>query len=111
VEQIGFSGNSGYGYVATPFTIPSGTLQSIHLSGVVNVDDTGTVILQGSCGVDTYLCSCDAAGHSNNQAFTEVNANAFCTGATNYLIVADKNSGGGPNGVALYATVQYTICP
>jgi hypothetical protein len=95
-DAAGWTGMSGLFLVT--FDLPSGAT-NIALSGAGNVDDMGWVFLNGSLiGGALY--------EGGDMPFFIDNQTVFLTG-TNYLLVSDINSCGGPSGAAFYATITY----
>jgi hypothetical protein len=90
------------GFFEDFFTLPPGAT-SISLSGVGNVDDRGTVFLNGH-----VITGFDALTEFGNSSFSDLTQSDFVIGGTNTLVIADNNSGGGPSGAAFYANILYT---
>jgi hypothetical protein len=93
---FGYTGYSGF--FEDSFTLPTG-FTAASLSGAGNVDDAGYVFLNGH-RITTGLTE------SGNAPFSDSTQSDFVAG-TNYLLIADNNSGGGPSGAAFYANVSY----
>lgn len=108
---VNFAGSvSGSPYGAGPagffedtFVLPAGAT-GISLSGVGNVDDGGTVFLNGQ-----MITTFDALSEFANAGFSDSNQSDFVIGGVNTLVIADDNFGGGPSGAAFYANISYGV--
>lgn len=93
-------GDGESGFFEVMFTLPSG-FSNASLSGAGNVDDQGTVFLNG-----TAITPVNALDESDSVFFSTADPSLFHAG-TNVLLISDSNSGGGPSGAAFYADVTY----
>ena len=94
-------GNGPAGFFENTFTLPTGAT-GISLQGAGNVDDGGSVFLNGH-----LITSFDGLSEFGNSAFSDSLQSDFVTGGANTLVIADDNYGGGPSGAAYYATITY----
>jgi hypothetical protein len=101
IDLPGAEVENGYsGFFLVTFTLPTG-FSNVTLSGVGNVDDQGSVFLNGNLISSSLTEFGDAAFSTDIQS--------DFTAGTNYLVIADDNSGGGPSGASFYADVSYTV--
>jgi hypothetical protein len=89
------------GFYEAFFTLP-GAFANPMLTGAGNVDDRGTVFLNG-----TAITPVNALSEYGNATFSTTDASLFHSG-TNVLLISDSNSGGGPSGAAFYANVAFS---
>ena len=94
-------GDGESGYFQVTFTLPSGYWNPM-LAGAGNVDDYGTVFLNGHA-----ISAINALDEYDSVSFSTSNASYFQTG-TNVLLFSDSNSGGGPSGASFYANVAFS---
>ena len=94
------TGNSGFFLVE--FTLPA-DFTSAQIVGVGNVDDLGTVFLNGTAITNINALAAGFAGPSN----VGFSATTGFVPGTNWLVISDDNAGGGPSGAAFWATVTY----
>jgi hypothetical protein len=91
----------GSGFFQVTFTLPAG-FYSPMLYGVGNVDDQGTVFLNG-----TAITAVNALQEYGDQSFSTSNVSLFQAG-TNVLLFSDSDiDSGGPSGAAFYAQVAF----
>jgi len=89
------------GFFEVTFTLPTG-FYSPMLVGAGNVDDQGTVFLNG-----TAITAVNALQEYGDQTFSTSDASLFHAG-TNVLLISDSDiADGGPSGAAFYAYVAF----
>jgi len=107
-QVINIPGGSYYkgesGFFEMTFTLPAG-LSNLSLSGAGNVDDNGTVFLNGNA-----ITSTDGLTEGGNATFSTANSSFFRVGL-NTILISDENYGGYPSGGAFYANISYTAVP
>ena len=92
--------NGQNGFFEVQFTLPAGFFNP-WLTGAGNVDDGGTVFLNG-----TAITPVNYLNEGGDNAFFTTQASLFQVG-TNTLLISDSNTGGGPSGAAFYAIVNF----
>jgi hypothetical protein len=97
-------GDGESGFFKVTFTLPTG-FSGASLTGVGNVDDSGTVFLNGTA-ISPAIGDPASLSEATNQTFSTSDAGLFHAGE-NVLLVADANLGAGPSGAAFYATVTF----
>jgi PEP-CTERM motif len=89
------------GFFEVTFSLPTGFFSPM-LYGVGNLDDQGTVFLNG-----TAITSVNALQQYSDQSFSTSNASLFQAG-TNVLLISDSDiDDGGPSGAAFYAYIAF----
>jgi len=93
-ESSGYTGNNGFFLVE--FTLPA-DFTTATLTIAANVDDNGYAFLNGT----QFGSQFTEFGNVSSTVST-----GFVVG-TNWLVISDDNSGGGPSGAGFYGTVTY----
>jgi len=95
-------GDGESGFFMVTFILPTG-FSGASFSGAANVDDGGSVFLNG------FLLS-SSLREFGDATFSTSDNSIFHAGL-NQLIISDNNYGGGPSGAAFYANIDYSDVP